>query len=93
MASLSHDPKGYYAILKVDQTASAETIKAAFRTQAKRLHPDRNPAPDAVEKFQVLSGAYQILSNPRKRAAYDAECAAMMRPGNRSPSSWSGGSR
>jgi len=76
---MASDPKGYYAILKIDQTASAEAIKAAFRRQAKLLHPDHNTAPDAVEKFQTLNEAYQSLGTPHKRAAYAAESGASLR--------------
>ncbi|KAF0111053.1 MAG: hypothetical protein FD149_2568 [Rhodospirillaceae bacterium] len=43
------------------------------------LHPDHNTAPDAVEKFQALNEAYQILGTPHKRAAYAAESGAVLR--------------
>ncbi|MEO5374562.1 MAG: DnaJ domain-containing protein [Alphaproteobacteria bacterium] len=74
MATPVHDPKGYYAILDIGRTADGEAVKAAYRARAKVFHPDHNRAPDAVEKFQRLNEAYQVLSDLRRRAAYDAEC-------------------
>lgn len=70
----ANDPKGYYTVLDVARTVEGDGIKAAFRAKAKSLHPDHNRAPDAVEKFQKLNEAYQVLSDLRRRAAYDAEC-------------------
>ena len=61
----------YYDILGVNQNASAEEIKSAFRKKARQLHPDVNKAPDAEEKFKELGKAYETLSDPDKRALYD----------------------
>jgi len=62
----------YYEVLQVDRTASDVEIKAAYRKLAMQYHPDRNPNnPDAEEKFKACSEAYQALSDPDKRAAYD----------------------
>jgi hypothetical protein len=61
-----------YDQLGVPSTATAADIKKAYRQQAMALHPDKNPDdPLASEKFQKLGNAYQILSNPQLRAAYD----------------------
>jgi molecular chaperone DnaJ len=62
----------YYEVLQVERTASDVEIKAAYRKLAMQYHPDRNPNnPDAEEKFKSCSEAYQVLSDPDKRAAYD----------------------
>ncbi len=73
MGEFSQDPKGYYAMLGLSETAEIADIKAAFRTKAKRLHPDINPSPIAAKQFQRLSEAYETLSDTAKRAAYDAK--------------------
>src|ERR1700750_3376477 len=62
----------YYELLSVERTASDGEIKAAYRKLAMQYHPDRNPNnPEAEEKFKACSEAYQVLSDPDKRAAYD----------------------
>jgi DnaJ-class molecular chaperone len=62
-----------YRILNVARDADAATIKAAYRKLAKQLHPDRNPGDAQAERrFKELSRAYDILSDPDKRAQYDA---------------------
>jgi molecular chaperone DnaJ len=64
--------RNYYDILGVAHDADEKTIKNAFRDLALQYHPDRNKAPGAEEKFKEIAEAYAILSNPQKRAAYDA---------------------
>lgn len=71
MINLAKDPKGYYVALGVDETASADDIKAAFRAKAKRLHPDHNPSPIAAKQFHRVREAYETLTDPLRRAAYD----------------------
>ncbi|HEV2577843.1 MAG TPA: molecular chaperone DnaJ [Acidobacteriaceae bacterium] len=62
----------YYEVLQVERTATDAELKAAYRKLAMQHHPDRNPNnPDAEEKFKACSEAYQVLSDPDKRAAYD----------------------
>jgi len=68
---MSVDPKGYYAVLGVQTSASATEIKRAFRRRAIQLHPDRNTSPHAVNMFLLLKEAYETLSNVSRRAAYD----------------------
>jgi curved DNA-binding protein len=62
----------YYAILKVDRTASLATIKQAYRKLARQLHPDLNPNDQAAaEQFKALNEAYEVLSDGVKRRHYD----------------------
>ena len=62
----------YYEVLGVERTASEQELKSAYRKLAMQYHPDRNPDdPKAEEKFKLASEAYQVLSDPDKRAAYD----------------------
>ncbi|PMP96924.1 MAG: molecular chaperone DnaJ [Thermodesulfobacterium geofontis] len=65
--------KDYYAILGVPRDATQEEIKRAYRRLALKYHPDRNPGnKEAEEKFKEISEAYEVLSDPEKRAIYDA---------------------
>ncbi len=65
------DKKGYYAILHLSQDADEEAIKEAFRREVKRYHPDINPNPNAKEIYLKLNEAYQVLTDPDARKAYD----------------------
>jgi DnaJ-class molecular chaperone len=62
-----------YKVLGVERNADADAIKQAYRLLARRYHPDSNPdnPKRAEERFKELSAAYQILSDPHKRASYD----------------------
>jgi molecular chaperone DnaJ len=71
-----------YDVLGVDRSATDAELKAAFRKLAAQHHPDRNPDdPSAAERFKDLNQAYQILSDPDKRAAYDRYGESAFRPG------------
>jgi hypothetical protein len=61
----------YYTVLGVSPRASSHDIKKAYRNLARRLHPDRNPAPDAAERFRAVTAAYQVLGSNVERRAYD----------------------
>lgn len=62
----------YYTILGVPRDADDQTIKRAFRKLAFEYHPDRNKEPGAEDRFKEISEAYAVLSDPEKRAAFDA---------------------
>jgi molecular chaperone DnaJ len=62
----------YYEVLGVSREASDQELKSAYRKQALKYHPDRNPGDHtAEEKFRIASEAYQVLCDPDKRALYD----------------------
>lgn len=69
MATAQRD---YYEVLGIARDADAKAIKDAFRTLALKYHPDRNKSPDAEARFKEIAEAYAVLSDPRKRAEYDA---------------------
>ena len=64
--------KDYYKILGVPKDADAATIKKAYRKLAKDLHPDANAGDKKIEeKFKAVSEAYDVVSDPKRRAEYD----------------------
>ncbi|GAF41418.1 hypothetical protein FC83_GL002259 [Agrilactobacillus composti DSM 18527 = JCM 14202] len=65
------EKRDYYEVLGVSRDASDDEIKKAFRKLSKKYHPDLNKAPDAEAKFKEVNEAYEALSDPQKRAAYD----------------------
>lgn len=63
----------YYSVLEITPAADAAEVNAAFRRLAWCYHPDRNPAPGATLQFQDINEAHQVLSDPVRRAEYDAK--------------------
>ena len=63
--------KNYYDILGVSKDASPDDIKRAYRSMAKKYHPDINKEPGADEKFKEVNEAYEVLSDPTKKSNYD----------------------
>ena len=82
--------KDYYKTLGVARNASAAQIKSAYRAAARTFHPDRNASPAAEARFKAINEANEVLSDPRRRAEYDAlgpdpERAARERAAYRDP--------
>ena len=69
---MSPDQKDYYATLGITREASQEDIKRAYFQAAQKLHPDKNTAAGETELFMGVQQAYEVLSNPKRRALYDA---------------------
>jgi len=65
--------KDHYETLGVAHSAPPEVVKAAWRALAQLYHPDRNSDPGATEQFKRIQGAYEVLSDPEARTAYDRE--------------------
>ncbi len=73
--------RDYYEVLGVNKDASEEEIKKAYRKLAMKHHPDRNPdSKDGEDKFKEAKEAYEMLSEPEKRRAYDAYGHAGVNP-------------
>jgi len=72
--AMSQEPD-YYAILQVHPNAEPEVIDAAYRRLAAKYHPDVNSSPDATARMQQINEAHRVLSDPARRAAYDARRA------------------
>jgi molecular chaperone DnaJ len=75
----------YYELLGVPRTASDADIKSAFRTLARELHPDVSTEPDADARFRDVAEAYEVLSDPERRATYDRYGKAGLRRGGFEP--------
>ena len=86
MAAKDLYEKDFYKVLGVDKKASADEIKKKYRSLARDLHPDKTQGDSALEeKFKAVSEAYEILSDPKKRAEYDEARSLFERGGFRAP--------
>lgn len=65
------DKRDYYEVLGLSKGANEQELKKAYRKLSKQYHPDINKDPGAEDKFKEISEAYEILSDPQKKAAYD----------------------
>jgi len=86
--------KDYYKVIGVGRDASADEIKRAYRKLARKYHPDVSKERNAEEKFKEVQEAYEVLHDPKKRAAYD-QLGSNWRAGQqfRPPPDWGQGQR
>src|SRR5260370_900941 len=61
----------YYALLGLQRNATEEQVRSAYRKLARQYHPDVNTSPDAAEKFNKITEAYEVLSDAERRQRYD----------------------
>src|SRR6476660_3295136 len=86
--------RDYYEVLEVQRTASEEEIKKSYRKLAVKFHPDKNSGDKTAEdKFKEIGEAYEALSDPQKRAAYDQYGHAAFDPRMRGGRGGGGGFR
>jgi molecular chaperone DnaJ len=77
--------RDYYEVLGVQRGASGAQIKRAFRALARELHPDVSATPDTEQRFREVAEAYEVLSDPERRATYDRLGHAGLRRGGFEP--------
>jgi molecular chaperone DnaJ len=72
MTVTAQQKRDYYEVLGVERDTTQEEVKQAYRQLAMKWHPDRNSAPEAADRFKEIAEAYAVVSDPTKRAQYDA---------------------
>lgn len=82
----------YYEVLGVPKTATGAELKAAYRKQALKWHPDRNKSSEATAKFKEINHAYEVLSDPKKKELYDQYGKEAFEKGNFGSASYGQGS-
>lgn len=65
------DKRDYYQVLELSRTASGDEVRRSYRRLARQYHPDLNAEPEAEERFKEINEAYEVLSDPNRRASYD----------------------
>src|SRR5579883_2858429 len=68
---MAANKRDYYEVLGISRNATEDEVKRAFRRLAKQYHPDANKEQGAEARFVEVNEAYEVLSDPQKRAAYD----------------------
>jgi len=70
---MPENSNNFYNILGVNENASHDEIKKAYRSLSLKFHPDKNPSPEATEKYKLINEAYGILGDEQKRKQYEME--------------------
>src|SRR3990172_509133 len=92
MTGMASAKRDYYEVLGVPRNADEPTLKKAFRSLARELHPDVSDDPNAEERFREVAEAYEVLSKPETRELYDRYGHAGLRTGGFRPSAFAFGS-
>lgn len=71
MGQQLHASVNFYELLGIDRQATEAEVRRAYRNLVKQYHPDVSNKPDTVKSFQLIQTAYEVLSDPQKRAIYD----------------------
>lgn len=78
----------YYAILNIEHNATKNEIKAAFKKEALKWHPDRNGSPGATARMQLINEAYLILKDDEARLKYDKQYQKFKQAARQEPAKW-----
>src|SRR5258708_1734609 len=84
LTTVPDDTSDYYDVLQISATADPEMVHRVYRLLAQRFHPDNRETGDA-DHFLLIQEAYKILSDPERRAHYDAETESLRRKPRQAP--------